>query len=109
MPDADPHPSSKTNHEIGELRARWIDRYGPYVAAQLEADRRYSLVRVAQTEFAYTTYDLYTRALAQLWDSGLVPEPLPSTKGSELLDVAPNLQAVDLDPDELGTPERETG
>jgi hypothetical protein len=83
---------------LAELQQRWNDRYGPLIARQLEPDRRYSLLRVGSAEHAYTDYDRYVRALSQTWSSGLVPEPLPSAVGSELLDVAPNLSGIDSDP-----------
>jgi hypothetical protein len=39
------------------------------------------------------------RALGQAWDAGLglVPEPLPSALGRDLLRVAPGLRGVDAD------------
>jgi hypothetical protein len=57
----------------------------------------YSLVRIGSAEYAYTSYNRYVRALDQAWSAGLVPEPLPSTQGSELLNVARNLRGVDAD------------
>jgi hypothetical protein len=103
---ATPHPHhnplTETERRLAELRRRWIDRYGPVVAGQLEPDRRYSLVRVGSAEYAYTSYSGYVRALGQAWSTGLVPAPLPSAVGSELLDVAPNLKGVDSDLDQLG-------
>jgi hypothetical protein len=83
------------------LHERWIDRYGPVLAEQLEPDRRYSLVRLGAAEFAYTTYDRYIHALAQAWRAGFVPQPLGSVEGSRLLEIAPNLRAVDADLSDL--------
>jgi hypothetical protein len=85
---ADPH---------GALRERWAARYGPQLAAQLEPDRRYSLLRVGAAEYAFTSYDRYVAALKRVWSEEQVPEPRPSARGSELLDVAPNLRGVDPD------------
>jgi hypothetical protein len=96
-----PQPPNDGDQRFAELRRRWIDRYGRLVAAQLEPDRRYSLIRVGSAEYAYTSYSHHVRALGQAWSSGLVPEPLPSTLGSELLDVAPNLKGVDADLDDV--------
>jgi len=79
------------------LREQWTSRYGPLVAEQLRPDRRYTLVRVGSVEFAYTDYDRYLRALGQAWGAGLVPDPLPSTTGTQLLGITPNLRGVDLD------------
>jgi hypothetical protein len=79
------------------LHERWIDRYGPVLAEQLQPDTRYSLVRLGAAEFAYTTYDGYVRALGQAWSAGFVPQPLGLVEGSRLLEVAPNLRAVDAD------------
>jgi hypothetical protein len=83
------------------LHERWIDRYGPVLAEKLEPDRRYSLVRLGAAEFAYTTYDGYVRALAQAWSAGFVPQPLGLVEGSRLLEIAPNLRAVDADLSDL--------
>jgi hypothetical protein len=79
------------------LNERWIDQYGEAVAGRLEPERRYSLLRVGAAEFAYTTYDRYVRALNQAWTAGFVPEALGLVEGSRLLEVAPNLRAVDAD------------
>jgi hypothetical protein len=78
------------------LRERWIDHYGALVAKQLDADRRYSVLRLGAAEFAYTTYDAYVGALGEAW-AGLVPQPLGAVTGDGLLDVAPNLRGVDAD------------
>jgi hypothetical protein len=99
-----PHPHHQPptggDRAIDGLRRRWIDRYGGLVAGQLEPARRYSLVRVGSAEYAYTNYNRYIEALGRAWSAGLVPEPLPSTLGSELLEVAPNLKGVDADIDD---------
>jgi hypothetical protein len=96
-----PQPPKDGDQRLAELRRRWIDRYGRLVAAQLEPDRRYSLIRIGSSEYAYTSYSHHVRALGQAWSAGLVPEPLPRTLGSELLAVAPNLKSVDADLDEV--------
>jgi hypothetical protein len=83
---ADPHVA---------LRERWAARYGPQLAAQLEPDRRYSLLRVGAAEYAFTDYDRYVAALKHVWSEDQVPEPRPSTLGSDLLDVAPDLRGLD--------------
>jgi hypothetical protein len=85
---------------VTQLRERWIARYGAGIAAQLEPDRRYSLVKVGAAEYAFTSYERYVAALKHVWSAELVPEPLPSVVGSELLEVAPNLRAVDPDLDD---------
>ena len=79
------------------LHERWIDQYGEAVAERLEPERRYSLLRVGAAEFAYTTYERYVRALDQAWAAGFVPEALGLVEGSRLLEVAPNLRAIDAD------------
>jgi hypothetical protein len=108
---ATPHshhqPPTEGDRRIAELRRRWIARYGRLVAGQLEPARRYSLVRVGSAEYAYTSYNRYVEALDRAWSSGLVPEPLPNTLGSELLEVAPNLKGVDADIDVPQTPDVE--
>jgi hypothetical protein len=100
-PDPSNHPRFKRDRSVAKLRERWIAQYGQRVAAQLEPDRRYSLVRVGSDEYAFTDYERYVRMLRRVWDSQLVPEPLASVLGSELLNVAPRLRAVDPDPDDL--------
>ena len=91
--EGDPRP--------GNLRERWSESYGPLVAEQLRADRRYTLFRVGSSEFAYTSYEGYVRALKRAWALGFVPEPLPSATGTDILDTAPNLRGVDLDLSDL--------
>jgi hypothetical protein len=104
-----PHhqPATEGDRATAALRRRWIHRYGGLVAGQLEPARRYSLVRVGSAEYAYTTYNRYVEALGRAWSSGLVPEPLPNTLGSELLEVAPNLKGVDADIDDPQAPDVE--
>jgi hypothetical protein len=89
------HPDG--NRPAVDVYRRWIERFGPQVAEQLDADRRYTLMRVRAADFAFTDHDAYTRALGQVWAAGLVPEPRPSALGSELMRVAPNLRGVDPD------------
>jgi hypothetical protein len=95
QPDDIPRTPSDGPHH--ELRRAWQARYGPLVAEQLDPDCRYSLVRVGSVEYAFTRYESYVRALRHTWDGGLVPEPLPSVGAEALLDIAPNLHAVDPD------------
>lgn len=103
MPTPHPHDreSGAADRRLAELRDRWIASYGPAVAMQLEPDRRYSLVRVGSAEYAFTDHDRYVRSLRHVWGAGLVAQPLRSAIGAELPDVAPNLKAVDPDPDTL--------
>lgn len=96
----DDHDPPATDQPAAPLRERWVARYGVEVAGRLEPDRRYSLVRVGDAEYAFTSYDRYVAALKHAWRAGLVPETLPSASGSRLLEVAPNLRAIDPDLDE---------
>lgn len=80
-----------------EARRAWVDVYGLPLAQRLEVDRRYSLVTVGAAQYAFTTYDAYTRAMGHIWSAGLVPEPLPTTRGADLPAVAPHLWDVDPD------------
>jgi hypothetical protein len=91
------HSPSDTPHQPSGLYERWAEQYGLAISAQLQADRRYMLVRIGSVEFAYTDHGHYLRALGQAWQGGFVPDPLPSSLGSELLEVAPHLQGVDSD------------
>jgi hypothetical protein len=86
-----------TGTQLKVLRREWLDLYGPETAARLVPDVRYALVRAGAVEFAYVDYDAYVRALSQIWDAGLVPQPLPRTLGTDLPKVAPNLRGVDAD------------
>jgi hypothetical protein len=67
------------------------------LAQKLESHRRYSLVRVGAVEYAFSSYEGYTRAMGEIWSAGLVPEPLPSTLGADVPSVAPHLRDVDPD------------
>jgi hypothetical protein len=100
-PNTHDHDHSRGDRRLAELRERWTASYGPLVAMQLEPDRRYSLVRVGSAEYAFTDHDRYVRSLRHVWGAQLVAEPLRSAMGAELQDVAPNLKAVDPDPDDL--------
>jgi hypothetical protein len=99
QPD-DPGPA-RSDPRVARLRERWTARYGPRIAAQLEPDRRYSLVKVGAAEYAFTSYDRYVAALKRVWSDEQVPEPRPSVLGSELLEVAPDLRGVDPGFDDL--------
>jgi hypothetical protein len=91
------HPPPRRIGSPATVYERWIELYGELVAAQLKADRRYTLIRLGSADFAFTDTDCYLRALGQAWDAGLVPQPRPNTLGSRLPEVAPNLQGIDLD------------
>jgi hypothetical protein len=91
------HSPAPTPQMPVSTNERWANSYGSLVSTQLRSDTRYALIRVGEVEFAYADFDRYLRALGQAWEAGLVPEPLPTTKGSELTAVAPNLRGVDLD------------
>ena len=87
-----PNPHSREpndgDRELAELRARWIDRYGPLVAMQLEPDHRYSLMMVSGAEYAFTDYVRYVRALRRVWISGRSPSrwgPSPASTCSTSL------------------------
>ena len=89
--------------EAVSLYAQWTEAYGPLVAEQLDPAREYALVRIRSTEFAYTGFDRYLRALGQAWEAGFVPDPLPTTRGRDLPGVAPCLRGVDLDLGDLSS------
>ena len=79
-PDPSHHQPVESERLLAELRERWMAQYGPRVAAELEPDRRYSLVRVGSAEYAFTEYDRFVRALHHTWDSQLVPEHLQNDR-----------------------------
>ena len=78
-------------------RARLTGAYGAFLARQIEPDRSYSLIRLAESDFAYTHYCQYTRALGDLWAAGLVPETGAPVAGRALPGAAPRLRGVDSD------------
>ena len=95
------HDPPGSDPEAAPLRERWAATYGVEIARRLDPDRRYSLVKAGDFEYAFTSYDGYVAALKRVWNAGLVPEALPSAYGSQLLEVAPNLRALDPELDEL--------
>jgi hypothetical protein len=98
-----PHEPDRTasDRRLAELRDRWTACYGPIIAMQLEPDRRYSLLRVGRAEYAFTDHDRYVRSLRYVWAGRVPAESLRSAIGQELTDAAPNLKAIDPDPEEL--------
>jgi hypothetical protein len=100
-------PGPRTPHFAGvprynkdvatHLRERWTAAYGRLLAMQLEPTRRYSMLRVGAAEFAYTRYDHFVQALAEMWAAGRPVEQRPSVLGSDLPDAAPGLRGVDSD------------
>ena len=108
-PNPHNHDPAGGDRQLAELRDRWIAHYGALVATQLEPDRRYSLLRIGSVEYAFTDHDRYVRALRYVWSARLTHEPLNSAVGSELLEVAPDLQAVDPDLDDLRGPDERSG
>jgi hypothetical protein len=87
---------------VREAKRRWIDRYGPLVAEQLEPYARYTLLHVGDVQYAFTTYERCVRALSEAWAAGLAPRlGQGGVPGVELPDVAPRLEGVDSDLSEL--------
>jgi hypothetical protein len=82
-----------------EAEKRWRKAgYPPEVVEALQAERRYSIVRVGDVEYAFSDYDRYVSALREAWAAGLVPHHGPSSVlGIDLPDVAPRLRGVDVD------------
>ena len=58
---------------------------------------RYAVVRVGHADFAYSDHALYVRALGQIWDAGLVPEPRPSIAAADVRTELPRLRGIDVD------------
>jgi hypothetical protein len=92
-----PRSLPETKLPLPDKHERCVDSFGPLIAEQLRPGRRYALIRVGHAEFAYSDSDRFLRALGQAWSAGYVPDPLPSTLGRDLPDVAPNLRGVDCD------------
>lgn len=78
--------------------ARWCDAYGEAVASNLDPSGRYTVVSVGPVQFAFTSYDILVRALANAWDAGHVPICGPSgAPACDLLELASDLRGVDTD------------
>jgi hypothetical protein len=78
---------------------RWLEAgYPPEVVERLRWDRRYSIIRVGESEFAFSDYDGYVAALDAAWAAGFVPDHGPSrVRGIDLPDVVRSLRGVDID------------
>lgn len=86
--------TAPTSH--AEIKRNWNAAYGEAVGNRLEADRRYSIVRVGRLVLAFSDYEGYVAALRDAWDSGLIAEPGPAdVLGWELPAAVPELHAVD--------------
>jgi hypothetical protein len=87
----------RSEHQVRprDVRKRWVDSYGPVLAARLEPDRRYALLTIDSADFAYTDSGVYLRVIGQAWEAGYDPLPRPSALGSELPDLAPDLRGID--------------
>jgi hypothetical protein len=108
----DPPPRRPT-FRFGEDRRRaheamekWEEAgYSPELIARLQWDRRYSIVRIVGSQFAFSNHKGYVAALRSAWAAGLVPDHGPSSVlGVDLPDVAPSLRGVDLDFAARGAP-----
>ena len=88
--------------ETRELQWLWVEQYGPAIAAQLEPNGRYALMRIGAAEFAFSDFGEYLRALGGAWAAGLDPQPLPTVPGTGLTRVAPHLRGVDTISDGFG-------
>ena len=87
-------PTAPTSH--AEIERNWSAAFGEAVAGRLEADRRYSIVRVGRLVLAFSDYKGYVAALRDAWDSGLIAEPGPAdVLGWALPTSVPELHAVD--------------
>lgn len=81
-----------------EAEERWREVYETEIVEKLRWDRRYSIVRIGGSEFAFSDHDRYVAALRAAWAAGLVPDHGPGrVLGSDLPDVAPSLRGVDVD------------
>jgi hypothetical protein len=93
---------------IREAKRRWVERYGPLVAEQIEPYGRYTLLHVGDVEYAYTSYERCVHALRDAWHAGLVPRlGRGGVRGVDLPEFAPRLQGVDSDLSELRRPDTE--
>ena len=86
---------ARRRHEAEE---RWRETYPPEIIEKLRWDQRYSILRIGESEFAFSDHDRYVAALRAAWDAGLAPDHGPgSVRASDLPDVAPSLRGVDVD------------
>jgi hypothetical protein len=91
---------------IEEAHRRLREIYGAEIASRVRPDVRYSIIRIGESEFAFSDYDGYVAALRAAWAAGLVPDHGPSSVlGIDLPAVAPGLRDVDPDPAACGSPD----
>jgi hypothetical protein len=78
---------------------RWQQAGYPLeVVERLRWDRRYSIIRIGESDFAFSGYDGYIAALSAAWEAGFVPHHGPSrVRGIDLPEVASSLRGVDID------------
>jgi hypothetical protein len=102
----DPPDSPGEQRRIDEAVRRLREAYGPEIAARLRPDGRYSIVRIGDSEYAFSDYDAYVAALRAAWTAGLVPDHGPGqVLGTDLPEVAPGLNGVDPDLASTGSPD----
>jgi hypothetical protein len=95
----------KENRRFGKERSkqhaerRWREAgYPREVTERLRWDRRYSVIWVGESAYAFSDHEGYVAALGAAWAAGFVPRHGPSfVSGIDLPDVAPSLRGVDID------------
>lgn len=82
-----------------EARERWRNAgYPPQVIESLRWDRRYSLIRIGGSDFAFSRPALYVAALRTAWAAGFAPDQGPgSILGIDLPEVTSCLRGVDVE------------
>jgi hypothetical protein len=82
-----------------EASERWREAgYPSQVVEKLDWKRRYSIIRIGASEFAFSRHDAYVAGLQAAWAARIVPEHGPSSiMGIDLPEVARSLRGVDID------------
>ena len=89
---------AEDQRQIEEASQRWEEVYEAAIVEKLEWDRAYWIIRLGESEFAFTGYERYVAALGEAWGAGLAPDHGPGpVRGADLPDVAPSLRGVDIE------------
>ena len=94
-----PRRFGEERRRLHEAQERWQKAgYAAEVIDKLEWDKRYSIIELGESQYAFSTYEGYVEALRAAWEAGLVPDHGPgAVQGVDLPDVAPRLRSVDVE------------
>lgn len=93
-------PHFGADHErVREAEKRWRDAgYPDQVIARLRWNRRYSIIGIGASKFAFSRHADYVAGLRAAWAAQIVPNHGPSSiLGIDLPEVAGSLRGVDIE------------